>query len=136
MNNRILREAAIVASDNYNILVGVYPRQTQKNYFYDPYFKVYNNKSQRSASKVARISIYRPEYIIHERGDLPMFVLGRKEIAFVLKVLRDPIGIDGKYYDRAWDYMCTFLTNTAKSMFDLNVDYRGIPIPDYTKLKY
>lgn len=69
-NENILNEKTIAISGNYNLFIGVFPPRTYKSSFLlDPYFKVFNNRSERSADSVARISILRPEYIIHNGKD-------------------------------------------------------------------
>lgn len=128
----ILNEQNILKSSNYNISISVFPRDSQPSYLYDPYFKIYDSYNEKSAENVARISILRHEYVYHRNDDgKGVFILKKKDIAFMLKCLRDTI----HGYDSAWDYMCDFITKLAKDK-KVNVDYRGIPIPDYTKLKY
>lgn len=130
-----LNEQTIIKSDMYNITIGVYPRDTRPGYYYDPYFKLFNNKSDRAATKVARISILRPEYIIHRNSDGKQnFKLSTAQIGFMLKCLRDPVSIKYTYYDSGWDFLCKFITSLAKQN-NIDVDYTDLSMPDYTKLK-
>ena len=132
-NENIFNEQTIIFSSEYNLLIGVYPPRTYAyGYYLDPYFKIFNNKSERSADRVARISILRPEYIIHNGKDgKKNFKLNKNEIAFMLKMFRDPL----KGYESAWRCMLDYLTNLANGLnIPIKYDY-NYPIPDYTKLK-
>lgn len=131
-NDNILNEKTVCFSSDYNLFIGVFPPRTYSySYYLDPYFKVFNNKSERSADSVARISILKPEYVIHNGKDgKKTFKLKKKEIAFMLKMLRDPI----YGYDSAWRYMLNYLETIAKELnipIGYNIDY---PMPDYTQL--
>lgn len=128
-----ITEQTIISSVNYNIMIGVYPRDCHaKGYFKDPYFKIFNSRSEASATKVSRISILRPEYVIHNGKDGKMpFYLSMKEIAFMLKTLKEPI----HGYNSAWEYMLEFLIKLAESE-KISTPYNtNLPIPDYTLLR-
>ena len=131
--NKFILEQKIVVSPTYNLFIGIYPSNTHlAGFLPDPYFKIFNNQYETSADSVARISILRPEYVIHNgRDGKKQFKLGRKEIAFMLKILKDPTN----GYDSAWTFMLSFLLRKAA---DENIDvpydiYQ--PMPDYTLLR-
>ena len=131
--NNIILEQKIVVSSTYNMFIGIYPSNTHLAAFLpDPYFKIFNNQYETSADSVARISILRPEYVIHNgRDGKKSFKLGRKEIAFMLKILKDPI----HGYDSAWRFMISFLLRKAADE-NINVSYDiNLAMPDYTLLR-
>lgn len=69
-NTEIINEIKIVSNSQYHMYLGIYPSTTHiKGFLLDPYFKVYNSESERTADKVARISILRPEYVYHNGRD-------------------------------------------------------------------
>ena len=128
--NEILNEKTIVNSSNYNISIRVHPTDSYSaGFFPDPYFKVYNNTSEPRATAVARISILRPKYVKHSDG-LNTFILGKKEIGFIIKTLLEPI----HGYESAWKYMIAFLVDMAKEQ-NVKISYdKNLPMPDYTQL--
>ena len=128
--NEILNEICIVSSSNYNISIRIHPTDSYlAGYLPDPYFKVYNNTSERRATAVARISILRPEYVKHTDG-LKTFVLGKKEIGFIKKTLLEPI----HGYESAWKYMIAYLIDLAKQQ-KIKISYdENLPMPDYLQL--
>ena len=128
--NEILNEKTIVSSSNYNITIGIFPTDSRLvGFLPDPYFKVYNNTSERRATAVARISILRPKYVKHTDG-LKTFVLGKKEIGFIIKTLSETI----HGYESAWKYMIAFLVDMAKQR-KIQIPYdENLPMPDYTQL--
>ena len=128
--NEILNEICIVSSSNYNISIRIHPTDSYSaGYLPDPYFKVYNNTSERRATAVARISILRPEYVKHTDG-LKTFVLGKKEIGFIKKTLLEPI----HGYESAWKYMIAYLIDLAKQQ-KIKISYdENLPMPDYLQL--
>ena len=129
--NEILNEICIVSSSNYNISIRIHPTDKYSaGYLPDPYFKVYNNTSEPRATAVARISILRPKYVKHTDG-LKAFVLGKKEIGFIIKTLLEPI----HGYESAWKYMIAYLVNLSKQR-KIQIPYdENLPMPDYNKLK-
>ena len=129
--NEILNEKTIVSSSNYNISIGIYPTDgRQVGFLANPYFKVYNNISVSRASAVARISILRPEYVMHNDKKFGRFILGKKEIGFVKKTLNEPI----HGYETAWKYMIAYLVNLSKQR-KIQIPYdENLSMPDYTQL--
>ena len=128
--NEILNEICIVSSSNYNISIRIHPTDSYSaGYLPDPYFKVYNNTSEPRATAVARISILRPKYVKHTDG-LKAFVLGKKEIGFITKTLKEPI----HGYESAWKYMIAYLIDLAKQQ-KIKISYdENLPMPDYLQL--
>ena len=56
-----------------------------------PYFKVYNHYSQQKATKIARISMEYPRYILHRgRDGKEDWFLNNKEKKILMKVLQNP----------------------------------------------
>ena len=129
--NEILNEKTIVSSSNYNISIGIYPTDGRVvGFLPNPYFKVYNNISVSRASAVARISILRPEYVMHNDKKFGRFILGKKEIGFVKKTLLEPI----HGYESAWKYMIAYLIDLAKQQ-KIKISYdENLPMPDYLQL--
>ena len=129
--NEILNEKTIVSSSNYNISIGIYPTDGRSvGFLPNPYFKVYNNISVSRASAVARISILRPEYVMHNDKKFGRFILGKKEIGFIKKTLLEPI----HGYESAWKYMLAFLVDMAKER-NIHISYdENLPMPDYLQL--
>lgn len=132
MNDIILNEQTIASSNTYNLCIGIYPRETHiSGFLKDPYFKIFNHYSETSADSVARISILRPEYINHSNGNKKRFVLNKKDIAFMLKIMKDP----SHGYDTTWQYMISYLLNLSKN-YDIEIPYNIYqPMPDYTLLR-
>ena len=128
--NEILNEICIVSSSNYNISIRIHPSDSYSvGFLPDPYFKVYNNTSEPRATAVARISILRPKYVKHSDG-LKTFILGKKEIGFIIKTLLEPI----HGYESAWKYMIAFLVDMAKER-NIHISYdENLPMPDYLQL--
>ena len=129
--NEILNEKTIVSSSNYNISIGIYPTDGRSvGFLPNPYFKVYNNISVSRASAVARISILRPEYVMHNDKKFGRFILGKKEIGFIKKTLNEPI----HGYESAWKYMIAYLVNLSKQR-KIQIPYdENLPKPDYLQL--
>ena len=91
---------------------------------------MYNNISASRASAVARISILRPEYVMHNDKKFGRFILVKKEIGFVKKTLNEPI----HGYETAWKYMIALLVDMAKEQ-NVKISYdKNLPMPDYTQL--
>lgn len=139
MDVEIIQEINLVSSSDYNITIGFFPTRNS-NYFYDPYFKVYNHKREASATKVARIYLNRAEYVSehNNRDGKKSFKLNKNELAFMLKCLRDSCTIKDinnnriRFYS-AYEAMCWKITEIARNI-GINVDYTNQQMPDYTLL--
>lgn len=133
-SDMILQEVKIVGSDRYNILIEINPT-LNTNFIYDPYFKVYLNKNYRSgASKgVARISMLRPEYIIHYKDSGMNIELTKTQIGF-MKVILNEAHNDAPKSDTNWQYMCKYITDIAIKNGIKDVDYKKLEMPKYELL--
>ena len=140
MDNIILQEIRIARDDNYNMLIEIDPTENA-NYFYDPYFKVYLSKNYRSEIKigVSRISILRPEYIIHKMVYIPHkkvaknISLTKTQIGVMIKILNE-LNHNNSNSPTNWQYMCNQITLIAKSSGYKNIDYTKLEMPNYLEL--
>lgn len=129
-NLEVLQEVTIRRSDRYNMLIEVNPTEGT-NFFYDPYFKVYLNRKWRAADKVARISLLRPEYVIHYNGR-DHVNLSSAQIGFLKVILKENMHNNPNSIT-VWKYMCETITDIAKSM-NISVNYKDIKMPPYENL--
>lgn len=69
--------------------LGIYGDK-DRNFKYDPYFKYYNSYSYKKSKYIARISIMKPEYVIHKNYDGKInWFLSSKEIRKLNYILFD-----------------------------------------------
>lgn len=69
-----------------------YQLNTDPNRLGDPYFKLYNSKSVRSATLVARISFLSPEYVTHTDGlGKQPWILNSQERRMLVKTLTSKV---------------------------------------------
>ena len=87
----------------------------------DPYFK-FAPTNQRGYDKCARISIFRPEYIIHPNGGIHL-ELSRKNKDVLMKILPD-----------IWNNILDEIIKLTNPDKELETKIRLIPIPDYYSL--
>ena len=114
-----------------DISIGLFGSEKETNFGKDPYFKVANNKSYRKATKIARISLFRPEYVVHYKENWDLDQDTKDTLIDVLKTKRNG--------DRTiWDEL-TFLAGRIASK-DSNITDEDIgkinsaEMPDYNKL--
>ena len=86
-NEELLYEFATVRAKDANNLGIVMAVNPTPNYIGNPYFKVYNAPQFNKATKVARISFFKPELIEHQRNKLPWLNMNNKDKKNIIKFL-------------------------------------------------
>ena len=109
---------------------------TYRGFALDPYFKIYNNINPMKATKVTRISMLRPEYIIHNNQRWDMNSREKKQL---LKYLNTQIVYEGNN-TTVWE-LIKYLSqresnsnNNDPKVIKAIRDIILLDMPDYTKL--
>lgn len=105
------------------------------------YFKLYNNSCIEKATKQARISLLKPEYIMAPIHYKEEWILDEKEKEKLMKILLgklyigDSLPIDNKV-DNVYEYIKFSYKEQRYGMHGLKVpdEFMNSTIPDYTKL--
>ena len=133
--------ANVAVDEDKNVTLQVNVRDN----FNVDYFKFYNHKDYQSATHVARISFYKPEYRIHRAYDgKKTWVLNSKERKKLIQLLNE----EGKYFGYN-NFQCAIIDfNLERGLPPLktrdnktdNIKYPGympidLPMPDYEDLR-
>ncbi len=131
--------AHVYTDDNLNISIQVNRNEGRTG----SYFKLYNHKEYRKASKVARIDFRNPEYIYHVHHDGKKdWALNSHERAKLLEILNMKIF----HGETVWKMLILnfnlegglnyneSMKNKMKKLIYPNHLPIDLPIPDYTKL--
>ena len=146
-NYEILNEITITTSSNYHMKIDVdFSDKMAAGFVRDPYFKVYDSENRAKGSKIARISIYRPEYVYHKNGydktsaGKDDFKLSKQEISFMIQMLKSPFTINRVPYKSAWEGMCELIRDYGISQGIIARDdmttLKNVKMPDYTQLAW
>jgi hypothetical protein len=124
--NRSLTEAEICSFES--VTVEIHPT-IDSNYIHDPYFKVYNARSYRAATAVARLYIKRAQYVKHHSG-MQTERLDRNTRKKLVEALSsiDPDNRNHTY----WDKML-FVLNEFLRTHNINIRYTN-PMPNYVHI--
>lgn len=128
-------EGAIDISDiPTHMCLGAYGGgRTTRNYVYDPYFKCGNAKSLDKSTKIARISIFRPEYIVHNNEKWNMGDSEKKALMKLLTTTHRGMTI---WEDLLWEIgKVISKENSNIDQEYLNKIYDA-PLPNYMDLHY
>lgn len=105
---------------------------TNRGYSQDPYFKIYNDTNPRIASKVARISLLEPRYIIHNNQ---RWELNSKEKKKLMKYLVLPVVVQQISFDSLWEAIKYFASKESETNDEVTKNnIINLQLPDYTKL--
>lgn len=90
-NFNILNEEVIYSNNKENILISIDVDKNRSDGFRkDPYIKIYNTSSYKTASKIARVSLKTGEYIEHKNlNGKENWILNSKEKKKIGKILND-----------------------------------------------
>lgn len=139
----ILNERKIITSKEDNICITLDGNgQTNRGFINDPYFKVYASQTAKSGTKVARLKLKEPKYVVHNNQKWDM---NKKELKLVNKYLDKIVEVNGEKMT-AWE----LIKRTAIAEGELDNDSRlskeekerirqeilSLEKPDYTKTKY
>ena len=96
-NNTYVLEGTVLKDLNVNRAIAVTP-DPDRDFEKDPYLKFYNSSNTSSGHRMMRISIYRPELIIHNHGldGWPRF--GSQDKKLLIKLLNSVNPESGKTY--------------------------------------
>lgn len=132
----ILTESVVIKRElvynkvKHSFGIGVYPDtdDNNRNFIKDPYFKIFNGRNPEDSTKVTRISIFRPEYVVHLNQ---VWNLSAKEKRSLIKILETMVG-----GDRVWDKILKLCITESKNSLkgDELKAFLQTPIPDYTQL--
>lgn len=121
INNDIILEARL--RNGTSFLIGFDIRNTYLAAMKkDPYFKVYNSHIGSKATKQARISFTRPEYVNH-RGGLPQYPLDTKTKKNMIDYFKSG----------GWEETLEKFNETIRSMDDPNYNFT-CEMPNYNSL--
>lgn len=116
---QLLNETTVIRQDKYKIAVH---KDNGSRLKFDPYFKV-APVTEHSFKRCARISILRPEYIVHDGINLELAGNVKKD---VLKLISN-----------VWS---SILEEIIKVVDDNDIDFynkiRSLPMPDYSNISY
>lgn len=136
--------ATVYRDPKGRFLVSVNPDPNREG---DEYFKLYNKTSRSSATKIARISFRKTEYIYHSMNqDKEDWILNAKEKKYIVKAFKkkNPAFYDGQYtywqfaiaqfnLEKGLDYKKTFKNAGKKLKYPKYLPF-DLEMPDYTKL--
>ena len=124
---------------NYGIVV-TGNGKSDRGFANDPYFKFYKgNNIDHCQNKLIRVSIYRPELIIHYK-DSESWKIKRQDINTMIELLlREPDKLytyDNKVCNSNWEVVLYFVAQVITMYTNKEPDYSIIstPMPDYTKI--
>ena len=102
-NQEILNERRIITGKDDNICITIDGNGiTDRGFINDPYFKVYSSKNpNKKGTKVARIKLKEPEYIIHNNQKWDM---NNKELKILDEYLDKIVTVNGKEIT-VWEYI-------------------------------
>lgn len=130
IKDKILNESTVYRGNNLNIALDP---DLSRNYGNDiAYFKLYNSNSVSSKSKIARISITSPKYIIHNKNNKEeQWKLNHKERKKLQEILQSTCN-SGRYSGKCtvWEAIAKEFEYQTKISIDTS---KGIP--DYTLLE-
>lgn len=89
-----------VSNNKFNIMLAVNP---DSNRISEAYFKMYNSDNYMSATKVARISFFRPILISHKGSKKPWNYLNSKQKEILIEYLNSESKNYPKY--KVWDVL-------------------------------
>lgn len=125
--------------EGYNLTIEVDGNNTETNFQYDPYFKIYDSEKISTSTKMARVFVdaksdiyYNPRYTHHKRGRIkrPLWELTDADKRMINDICRLVIiGHDG-HRRSVWGeimHAIEVITNQPRVYY---------PQPDYTKLVY
>ena len=127
-SNEILNEETVYYDSDNSILITVDgDGEKDRGFINDPYFKIYNNKNQKAASKEARISMKEPKYIYHKGK--PQWNLSSRERKKLNEILNS---IDKETGKTVWEK----IKNTACKETEHRNDEKllNLPIIDYSNI--
>jgi hypothetical protein len=105
---------------------------TSRNFIKDPYFKIYDGKTSLSSDNLVRISIFRPEYIIHNND---RWELSSNEKKNLMKLLKHVSKTNNKTIWTLILESCIYESEMFIKMTDeFKENFMKTPIPDYMKL--
>lgn len=104
---------------------------TDTNFPYYPYFKVYNSPSYRTATAVARISMKEAKYIKDHAGK-KTFALNNTQREELMELLSSIYLKDPKHKKTNWEKMIDVLDRGLMGKY--NYKYSDLPMPDYSQL--
>lgn len=126
----LLNERCCIETDNLSITV-TGDGLTDLGFYKSPYFKIYSGRVYETATKLTRISMIKPEYIIHNND---IWTLNSREIKFLINLL------NSKHDMYIWEkikYEASILASKSDKCKKEDIYYiNSLPIPDYTKLHY
>lgn len=95
------------------------------------YFKLYNHQSYKKASKVARISLFEPKYIIHENKDgKENWILNAKQRKALVEILKLPAAY--KDYSIWQLIILAFNKENGLNSFETEENFKNdLKYPDY-----
>lgn len=127
-----IEETNFVFDSVHKLTIAIDYRTNYVNSFLnEPYFKVYNSGSVKSATKVARIDMLTGKYVEHtDTIGKDDFKLSTKDKANLKTDLLNQCTLNGVIYGSTWEAMCSFLNNIKQQSGKAN----QIKI-DYEKLK-
>lgn len=92
------------------------------------YFKVYNNEDPRSATKEVRLHFLDNGYEKHNDGK-KLWIMNSKEKKTLMKLLKQPVMHNNRYYDTTWKALITDFNNNVSITDQLDIN---LPITDYS----
>lgn len=129
-NQKVLNESSVYRGNNMNISLDP---DLSRNYGNDvAYFKLYNSDSISSKSKIARISITAPKYIVHDKDNSEIqWKLNHKERKKLQEILKSNC-VNGRFAGTCTVWEAIVKEFEYQTNLSINID-KGMP--DYTMLK-
>lgn len=106
--NLPLNEGTVIKDRDYNRVISVTP-DPDRDFEKDPYFKFYKTTNTSYGQRLMRISIYRPELIIHKHGYDGWDMFGAQDKKVLIKILTSINPYTGKTY---WEETLDEVDNT------------------------
>ena len=138
-----ISESTIVKPNQsiYKLGISITRDAMGRNFMFDPYFKVYIGRDAEHPTKVARLAIYRPEYIIHYKDATGInWFFNNKEKKNLIKLLESKYTrSDDNGRNTVWDAILRDCVNTYEDeIIKLGIDknkFLVTKMPDYMKLE-
>ena len=106
---------------------------SSREFYRDPYFKIHDKRDFTHAPNKTRISILRPEYVIHNNN---IWILSSSEIKELIRILSGKVESNMN----TWEYILDEVISESLTVTDLSPEYikyiSSLPMPDYTNIVF
>lgn len=130
----LLNERAIIGINSKILQIEVDGSgSTDRNFGKDPYFKIFDGSDASHSKNVTRISMYRPEYVIH---NTEIWILDSKELNELIRIVSGQVSSNML----TWEYIQWEAIREAKNSNNFTKEdeerISNCTIPDYKNIHF